>query len=186
MSRVHGVPAMAHSPNYHIPHQRQLDTLRQSALDSRVPVKPLPVADVIIKSRPSLDESQHTKCHLASTSHLSYPRAVLSLSESSYTPPASLAGLPLTGRKHAETVLEQHDSRHGRGAGYVGLNTMMQDRMLSHRSSHVQPAEHTIYTFTRDESLDERVESRDHALWILVSWSVRELRSFSEHVLIDV
>lgn len=177
MSRVNGVPAMAHSPNYQIPQQRQLDTLPQSSFDSRVPVKHLPVADVIITTRPSLDEPHHTTSHLSSASHISYPRAVHSLSESSYTPPASLANVPLASGKHPENVHAHRDSRNGRGVGYAVQNTMMRDQMPSHRSSYVQPTQHTIYTYTRDESLDERVESRDHALWILVSWSVRELWS---------
>lgn len=176
MSRVGGGPAMAHSPHYHIQQQRQHDTLRQSPLNSNLP-------DVAIPSRHSSDEPHHTNIHLSPTSHVSSPKAVHSLSESSTRSSTQSASptsqrsqhVPLNSSRSPETVQEHRDHRHIGDAGYVVQNTRVQDQMPSHRSSHVQPAEHTIYTYTRDESLDERVESGDHALWILVSRSVREI-----------
>ncbi len=164
MSRILDVPAMAHSANYHVPQQRQLDTS---------PQPPLPIADVIITSRQSVDKPTHLEGHLSSTSHVSYPRAVHSLSDPSYTQPASLANVMLTSYKSLETVHEDGAHRYGRGAGHDMQSTMTQDQKPSHPSPHVLPADHTLYSYIRDGSLDERVESRDRVLWILVSWSIR-------------
>ena len=161
MSRILDVPAVAHSPNYHIPQQRQLDTSPQS---------PLPIAD-----RQSVDKPPHLEGHLSSTSHLSDPRAVHSLYDPSYTQPASLANVTLTSYKSLETVHEDRTHRHDRGAGYEMQRTMTQDQKPSHPSPHVLPADHTLYPHIRDGSSDELVESRDRVLWILVSWSIREL-----------
>lgn len=164
MSRILDVPAMAHSANYHVPQQRQLDTS---------PQPPLPNGDAIITSRQSVDKPTHLEGHLSSTSHVSYPRAVHSLSDPSYTQPASLANVMLTSYKSLETVHEDGAHRYGRGAGHDMQSTMTQDQKPSHPSPHVLPADHTLYSYIRDGSLDERVESRDRVLWILVSWSIR-------------
>ena len=174
---------MAHSPLYHIQQHRQLDTLRHSPFDSNLPVKPLPVADVTILPRPSSDEPHHTSIHASSLSHISSPTAIQSISESStgsYSQPASPRSgssqhFRLNGAKKAETEQKDPDHRHIRDAGYSGQTTRVQNQMLSNRSSHIQPTEHTAYTYTRDDSLDERVQRGNHALRILVSRSARYL-----------
>lgn len=168
---------MAYSPHYHIPQQRQLDILRQSSFNSNLPAKPLPIADVAIPSKPLSDEPHLTNMHVSSASHLYYRRAVHPLSESSigsYWQSASPTSegsqhVPLDGSSNPETVQEHRGHWQVKDAGFTVRNTRVQDQMPSDRSSQVQPAGHTILTYTLDESLDEDIEPGDHTLWILVS-----------------
>lgn len=177
MSSIRRVPAMAYSPHYHIQQQRPLDILRQSSFNSNLPAKPLPIADVAIPSKPLSNEPHRTNIHVSSVSHLYSPRAVHPLSESSigsYSQSASPTSernqqVPLDRSNSPEAVQEHRDHWHIKDAGYAVRNTRVQDQLPSDRSSHVQPAGHTTFTYTPDESLDEDIEPGDHTLWILVS-----------------
>lgn len=178
---------MADSSYYHVGQQQQIDPLRQSPIDSTVAVKPLHVADVIVTSKYLSNEAHHMKGHQSTISPISYPRPIYSRSDFSYTQPASLVNeesrhVPLTSTKNPVTVQEHRDLRNSREAGYAVHSTRVRDQVPSHRFSQARPAEHTTYTYTCDESLDERVESGDHALWILVSWPARN-STIMEHVL---
>ena len=176
---------MAYSPTYQIQQQRQLRTFRPSPFSSDLPVRPVAIADDTNTSQRSSDGPYCAESQLSSLSQPCYPEPVHSLSQTSThsnSQPASLTGErsqrpTLTGVTDYVTVQERCDHRHSQDAGHAATCTRLEDQMPASRSSGVQLAGHTTYTYTCDESLDGdgSVEAGDHALWIFVSPSTREV-----------
>ncbi|KAI9875366.1 MAG: hypothetical protein M1830_008577 [Pleopsidium flavum] len=174
MSSVGEMPAMAHSPNYHIRQQRQSEALQHS-FDTTLPAKPLPVASIIVAPQHSLNAARSIDSLRSSLSHFSPPKAAQSLSGSStasYSQPANIGSernqyAPFAGFSKPERTQGHTNHSQGKNNAYSEPPMRSRGQMPWHQYPHGQPADLTTFTYTRHEDMDEDMEPGDHALWIL-------------------
>ncbi len=165
---------MAHSPSYQIRQKRRPDTA-QHPLSTMLLTEPSPIATVIVAS--NLSSNIHTTS--LPSSHRTHPRSAPSLSESStVTYPQPTALIRDASRDTTSTdfptpgsIQGYREHRQAKADEYTVEDIRSQDELSPARYPHRLPVGHTTMTYTPDDYLCEDVETRKHALWVLVSKS---------------